>query len=90
MPYLVLGSLFGCSAGSVDVAYAFDRLFAALKSDSHRSAAVQSHAINTLRVLFLDGKLSKTVKTFVEQAFVVAVEGFGANESIDHVSEPSS
>ena len=80
LPYLILGSLAGATAGSSDLSLAFERLFRTVKPDSTASPAAQSHAINTLRVLFLDGKLGVPVKPFVEQAFVIAVEGFGAQE----------
>lgn len=82
LPYLILGSLSGAQTGSRDLSICFDRLFAAVAPSSTLPAATQSHAINILRVLFLDGKLGSAVKPFVERAFVVAVEGFGATECV--------
>jgi hypothetical protein len=79
LPYLLLGALSGSTPGNPNVRHAFERIFSTLSSSS-ASSATKSHAVNCLRVLFLDGKLAATVKTYLEQAFVVAVEDFGAAE----------
>jgi len=80
IPYLLLGVLSGSTIDPSNLQYAFDRLFTAMTPNFRASDATRSHVVNILRVLFQDGKLSGAVSSYLEQAFVVAIEGFGAEK----------
>ena len=77
IPYLLLGALSDSRAVSRNVCYALERLFESLRPEATTSDETKSHIINSLRVLFIDGKLAVTMKSFLERGFVIAIKGFG-------------
>ena len=78
IPYLVLAVLSGPDFDACNVPYVFNQLFEYLGVETVQFDATKSHVINTLRVLYMDSKLSSATKPFIEKGFIVAVKGFGS------------